>query len=60
MGRPGRGTGVVRADAAALEARLTHAAVEPQPRRIPGTFAALLAGAAAHRLLCAAARLPDP
>ncbi|MGY4394653.1 hypothetical protein [Streptomyces sp. TE12347] len=53
-------TAQARADAAALEARLTHAAVEPQPRRIPGTFAALLAGAAAHRLLCAAARLPDP
>ncbi|PWK63664.1 hypothetical protein BCL76_11990 [Streptomyces sp. CG 926] len=60
-------TAQARADAAALEARLTHAtttvldsAAEPQPRRIPGTFAALLAGAAAHRLLCAAARLPDP
>ncbi|MFF1777996.1 hypothetical protein [Streptomyces virginiae] len=53
-------TAQARADAAALEARLTHAAVEPQPRRIPGTFAVLLAGAAAHRLLCAAARLPDP
>ncbi|WP_371638840.1 hypothetical protein [Streptomyces virginiae] len=53
-------TAQARADAAALEARLTHTAVEPQPRRIPGTFAALLAGAAAHRLLCAAARLPDP
>ncbi|MGW3328419.1 hypothetical protein [Streptomyces virginiae] len=59
-------TAQARADAAALEARLTHAAhaadpaTEPRPRRIPGTFAALLAGAAAHRLLCAAARLPDP
>ncbi|WP_406047920.1 hypothetical protein OG280_40450 [Streptomyces virginiae] len=59
-------TAQARADAAALEARLTHtahavdSAAEPQHRRIPGTFAALLAGAAAHRLLCAAARLPDP
>ncbi|MFD4936196.1 hypothetical protein [Streptomyces virginiae] len=63
-------TAQARADAAALEARLTHAAhaadstvdsaAAPQHRRIPGTFAALLAGAAAHRLLCAAARLPDP
>ncbi|MCX4719231.1 hypothetical protein OG818_26215 [Streptomyces virginiae] len=60
-------TAQARADAAALEARLTHAAdstvdsaAEPQHRRIPGTFAVLLAGAAAHRLLCAAARLPDP
>ncbi|WKD30540.1 hypothetical protein [Streptomyces xanthophaeus] len=55
-----------RADAAALEARLTHGtdaadgAAAPQPHTAPGTFAALLAGAAAHRLLCAAARLPDP
>lgn len=66
-------TAQARADAAALEARLTPTtpttpaahpaadpAVESQPRRIPGTFTALLAGAAAHRLLCAAARLPDP
>ncbi|MFF4267499.1 hypothetical protein [Streptomyces virginiae] len=63
-------TAQAHADAAALEARLTRltrtartvdpAAVPPRPRRIPGTFAALLAGAAAHRLLCAAARLPDP
>ncbi|WP_327732628.1 hypothetical protein OG749_44885 [Streptomyces nojiriensis] len=55
-----------RADAAALETRLTHTAdaadgtAAPQPHEIPGTFAALLAGAAAHRLLCAAAHLPDP
>ncbi|MFI8345582.1 hypothetical protein ACIF8W_36765 [Streptomyces sp. NPDC085639] len=32
----------------------------PQPHEIPGAFTALLAGAAAHRLLCAAAGLPDP
>ncbi|MFD3468066.1 hypothetical protein ACFWWM_17175 [Streptomyces sp. NPDC058682] len=58
-----------RADAAALEARLTDAAdaadgadgaAAPQPHQTPRTFAALLAGAAAHRLLCAAAGLPDP
>lgn len=55
-----------RADAAALETRLTHTAdaadgtAAPQPHEIPGTFAALLAYAAAHRLLCAAAHLPDP
>ncbi|MER6251805.1 hypothetical protein ABT224_10580 [Streptomyces sp. NPDC001584] len=52
-----------RADAAALEARLTDATggtAAPQPRTTPDTFAALLAGAAAHRLLCAAAHLPDP
>ncbi|MFI1652342.1 hypothetical protein ACH4XT_36175 [Streptomyces avidinii] len=55
-----------RADAAALEARLAHAAGgageggAPQPHEVPGAFAALLAGAAAHRLLCAAAALPDP
>ncbi|MFJ2751127.1 hypothetical protein [Streptomyces sp. NPDC087297] len=32
----------------------------PQPHEIPGAFTALLTGAAAHRLLCAAAGLPDP
>ncbi|MFD9476904.1 hypothetical protein [Streptomyces nojiriensis] len=56
-------TAQARADAAALEARLTDAtgtAAAAQPHKIPGTFTALLAGAAAHRLLCAAARLPDP
>ncbi|MET9693219.1 hypothetical protein ABZY81_33050 [Streptomyces sp. NPDC006514] len=55
-----------RADAAALETRLTDGAdvadgaAAPQPHQTPRTFAALLAGAAAHRLLCAAAGLPDP
>lgn len=49
-----------RADAAALEARLTDGATAPQPHATPGAFPALLAGAAAHRLLCAAAALPDP
>ncbi|MFB7180462.1 hypothetical protein ACFCYI_22505 [Streptomyces sp. NPDC056257] len=52
-----------RADAAALETRLADAAGDaaaPQPPETPGAFAALLAGAAAHRLLCAAAGLPDP
>lgn len=53
----------VRADAAALEARLIAAAdgaAAAPPHQTPRTFAALLAGAAAHRLLCAAAGLPDP
>ncbi|MFG2991665.1 hypothetical protein ACGFZK_20625 [Streptomyces sp. NPDC048257] len=52
-----------RADAAALEARLAdgpEGATALQSHEVPGAFAALLAGAAAHRLLCAAAGLPDP
>ncbi|WP_051779831.1 hypothetical protein [Streptomyces sp. NRRL S-241] len=63
-----------RADATALEARLERTAGParapaqgeggqggaPQPHEIPGAFTALLTGAAAHRLLCAAAGLPDP
>ncbi|MFD4864785.1 hypothetical protein [Streptomyces sp. NPDC058412] len=50
-----------RADAAALETRLAAAGTgEPQSPELTGAFAALLAGAAAHRLLCAAAGLPDP
>ncbi|MFJ7587613.1 hypothetical protein ACIQZO_09535 [Streptomyces sp. NPDC097617] len=55
-----------RADAAALEARLADSGdgvgdgSDPQPLAVPDAFAALLAGAAAHRLLCAAAGLPDP
>ncbi|MFJ4865609.1 hypothetical protein [Streptomyces sp. NPDC088748] len=63
-----------RADATALEARLSHTADiararaegeggqggAPQPHEIPYAFTALLTGAAAHRLLCAAAGLPDP
>ncbi|MFE9934020.1 hypothetical protein [Streptomyces sp. NPDC005533] len=52
-----------RADAAALETRLARAAANaaaPRSPGVPGAFAALLAGAAAHRLLCAAAGLPDP
>lgn len=56
-------TAQAHADAAALEARLTHGTdgtSTPQPHETPNTFATLLAGAAAHRLLCAAAGLPDP
>ncbi|MEU8774869.1 hypothetical protein [Streptomyces sp. NPDC048606] len=44
-----------RSDAAALEARLAPGG----PGATPAS-AALLGSAAAHRLLCAAARLPDP
>ncbi|MFD8147479.1 hypothetical protein [Streptomyces sp. NPDC059708] len=43
------------ADARALEARLG-----PAGEAGPGAFPELLAGTAAHRLLCAAAGLPDP
>ncbi|MGW6984722.1 hypothetical protein ACWGE1_35600 [Streptomyces sp. NPDC054932] len=55
-----------RADAAALATRLADADADAgdgtvlQSRAVPGAFTALLAGAAAHRLLCAAAGLPDP
>ncbi|MDX3537886.1 hypothetical protein PV721_26730 [Streptomyces sp. MB09-01] len=52
-----------RADAEALEARLADGAgggAAQQTHEVQGAFAALLAGAAAHRLLCAAAGLPDP
>ncbi|MFI5617165.1 hypothetical protein [Streptomyces sp. NPDC051567] len=55
----------LRSDAAALEERLapapepTGSAGPPEPAP-PGAFVPLLAGAAAHRLLCTAAGLPDP
>lgn len=49
----------VRADAAALAARLTPAA-PPSPPSSSAVFASLLAGSAAHRLLCAVGGLPDP
>ncbi|OKK17238.1 hypothetical protein AMK16_20330 [Streptomyces sp. CB00455] len=45
----------IGSEAAALEARLG-----PGPPAGPPAFVSLLAGAAAHRLLCAAAGLPDP
>ncbi|MFK0013118.1 hypothetical protein [Streptomyces sp. NPDC091027] len=56
------------ADAVALEARLDGATSPagaergkaPGPGEVPASFPVLLAGAAAHRLLCAAAGLPDP
>ncbi|MEV7170302.1 hypothetical protein AB0O18_11460 [Streptomyces sp. NPDC093224] len=56
------------ADAVALEARLDGATPPagaeggkaPGPGGVPASFPVLLAGAAAHRLLCAAAGLPDP
>ncbi|MFB7266441.1 hypothetical protein ACFCXH_30485 [Streptomyces nojiriensis] len=48
------------AAAHAVDAAAADGAAAPHPRRPPGTLAALLAGAAAHRLLCAAAGLPDP
>ncbi|MEX2980841.1 hypothetical protein [Streptomyces sp. C36] len=52
----------VRADAAALAARLTPAAPPspPSPPWSSAAFASLLAGSAAHRLLCAVGGLPDP
>ncbi|MFJ7209202.1 hypothetical protein ACIQWR_37430 [Streptomyces sp. NPDC098789] len=53
----------VGADAAALEARLgrTDPPRGPAPSgAAPAAFLPLLAGAAAHRLLCAAAGQPDP
>ncbi|MEV7725322.1 hypothetical protein AB0P15_11380 [Streptomyces sp. NPDC087917] len=68
------GAAQVRADARALEARLTgdrgaasgeeatEDEVASEPPEFTGSRAsvALLAGAAAHRLLCAVAALPDP
>ncbi|MFD0265108.1 hypothetical protein ACFVGY_00720 [Streptomyces sp. NPDC127106] len=60
----------VRSDAAALERRLATAppvpasasepAPEPEPAGPPDLLATLVGGTAAHRLLCAAAGLPDP
>ncbi|MFD9335283.1 hypothetical protein ACFWBF_12880 [Streptomyces sp. NPDC060028] len=47
----------LRSDAAALEARLGPPAPAPAGST---AFVSLLAGAAAHRLLCSAAGLPDP
>ncbi|MFI7358000.1 hypothetical protein ACIBTP_29280 [Streptomyces avidinii] len=61
-GRSGS-TGYVTAPAGPARARTEAEGGQggpPQPHEIPGAFAALLAGAAAHRLLCAAAALPDP
>ncbi|UQX00035.1 hypothetical protein M4D82_05380 [Streptomyces sp. RerS4] len=54
MTAPG-GAAQARSDAAALEARLAPGGSDASP-----ASAALLGGAAAHRLLCAAAGLPDP
>ncbi|MEU5806021.1 hypothetical protein [Streptomyces sp. NPDC047718] len=48
----------IRADATALETRLAQAAAAPAGP--PHLHATLIGGAAAHRLLCAAAGLPDP
>ncbi|MEV6574777.1 hypothetical protein [Streptomyces sp. NPDC051577] len=49
----------IRAEAEALEARLDRPDL-PEVSALPAAFLPLLAGAAAHRLLCGAAGLADP
>ncbi|GAA1569257.1 hypothetical protein [Streptomyces globosus] len=50
----------VREDAEAVRARLGDTVEDPAAERAADGLTALLAGAAAQRLLCAAAGLPDP